>query len=298
MDYSAKKRFLNRSIVSSSPLGLYNIADIWYFYEKGVKLMKFYQIDSFTDRLFRGNPAGVCLVYDNWPDEALMQSIAAEANLSETVFVLEAGRRLHLRWFTPTVEVDLCGHATLAAAYVLFEYEGYEGVIEFSSKMHELRVTREGELLVLDFPIAEIWRIEADAVPDCFNFKPAQHWRSRDEYLLVFESQAQIEGAVCDLKKAADIELSGFIITAPASSAGLDFVSRYFAPKIGIDEDPVTGSAHTILMPYWRNVFGKDELEAAQLSRRGGRLSCRVEGNRVKIAGRAVTFLAGEILGC
>jgi len=116
--------------------------------------------------------------------------------------------------------------------------------------------------------------------------------------LLVFESQAQIEGAVCDLKKAADIELSGFIITAPASSAGLDFVSRYFAPKIGIDEDPVTGSAHTILMPYWRNVFGKDELEAAQLSRRGGRLSCRVEGNRVKIAGRAVTFLAGEILGC
>ncbi|MCL2375907.1 MAG: PhzF family phenazine biosynthesis protein [Defluviitaleaceae bacterium] len=258
--------------------------------------MKFYQVDSFTDELFRGNPAGICLLQGGWPSDALMQNIAAENNLSETAFVIKTGDEFGIRWFTPTVEVPLCGHATLAAAHVLFVHEGYEGSLTFKSVDHTLKVTREDEMLVLDFPMDKIWQIGAEDVPQCFNFTPKEVWRGTEEYLLVFEDEMQVKNAVCDLKKASNIDLSGFIITAPSDRDDLDFVSRYFGPKIGIDEDPVTGSAHTLLVPYWQKVLGKDKFCAAQLSARGGRLICRAEGDRVKIGGKAVTYLIGEII--
>ena len=257
--------------------------------------MKFYQIDSFTDKLFGGNPAGVIFLRGDWPDEGLMQDIAAENNLSETAFVLETAGRLAIRWFTPTTEVALCGHATLAAAHVLFNYEGFSGELAFDSASGVLKVAYEDGLLTLDFPAAKIWQIDFEDAIDCFNAVPAQVWRSATEYMLIFDSQADVENAVCDLSKAAKIDLEGLIITAKADAPNVDFVSRYFAPKIGINEDPVTGSAHTILVPYWQGVTGKSKFTAAQLSKRGGVLFCEAVGERVKIAGQAATFLVGEI---
>ena len=258
--------------------------------------MKIYQVDAFTDELFRGNPAAVCLVRGNWPTEELMQNISAENNLSETAFVLDTGGdHFGIRWFTPTTEVALCGHATLAAAHVLFNHEGYKGGLTFKSARHILKVVREGDMLMMDFPMDKIWQINADDVPNCFNFAPKEVWRGTDEYLLVLESEAQVQNAVCDFVKAANIDLSGFIITAAGDGTSTDFVSRYFGPKIGINEDPVTGSAHTLLVPYWQKIMGKDEFNAAQLSARGGRLLCRAQGERVIIGGRAVTYLIGEI---
>ena len=258
--------------------------------------MKFYQVDSFTDELFRGNPAAVCLLQDKWPSDSLMQSIAAENNLSETAFVTKTGDEFGIRWFTPTVEVPLCGHATLAAAHVLFIHEGYKDSLTFKSINHTLKVTREGDLLVMDFPMDKVWQIDIGDVLQCFNFIPKEVWRGTEEYMLIFESEAQVRNAVCDLKKAANIDLSGFIITAAGDGDDLDFVSRYFGPKIGIDEDPVTGSAHTLLVPYWQKALGKNEFRAAQLSLRGGKLLCRAEGDRVKIGGKAITYLIGEII--
>ncbi|MCL2397130.1 MAG: PhzF family phenazine biosynthesis protein [Defluviitaleaceae bacterium] len=290
--------------------------------------MKFYQVDAFTDKLFGGNPAAVCLVYDQWPEESLMQAIAAENNLSETAFVLDVAGQLAIRWFTPTVEVPLCGHATLAAAHVMFNHENFGGdTLVLNSRNHVLKVAYEGDflsaldegkiaanrpshsaifpsgvkrkdsdVLTLDFPADHIWQIPFEAHMDCFNAAPMQAWRGTEEYLLVFENQSQIENMVCDLAKATKIDMSGFIVTAPADMPGVDFVSRYFAPKIGIDEDPVTGSAHTLLAPYWKEVLGKDNFTALQLSRRVGRLFCRIEGDRVKIGGKAITFAVGEIL--
>jgi len=257
--------------------------------------MKLYQIDSFTDKLFGGNPAAVMLFRGNWPDVDLMQNIAAENNLSETAFVLENGGGLAIRWFTPTTEVALCGHATLAAAHVLYNYEGFDGELAFASASGELRVTRDGDMLTLDFPAAKIWQIDFEDALDCFNATPTQVWRSETEYMLVFDTQAQIENAVCNLAKAAKIDLEGLIVTAKADTPGVDFVSRYFAPKIGIDEDPATGSAHTLLTPYWHGVTDKTNFNAVQLSKRRGHLQCRIEGDRIKIGGRAVTYLIGEI---
>jgi len=228
-----------------------------------------------------------------------MQNIAANINLSETAFVLEKNGELFIRWFTPTVEVDLCGHATLAAAHVL--HEKFGGRLVFESGLYTLPVELVDGMLVLDFPMAELHRVDVKDVPVCFSIagdvpcRPVEAFTANDEYLLVFETQKQIEVAVCDLAKAAQIDRSGFIITAKADMPGFDFVSRYFAPKIGIDEDPVTGSAHTILVPFWRKAIDKDEFCAAQLSARGGVLHCRAEGDRVKIGGEAVTFLTGEI---
>ena len=257
--------------------------------------MKLYQVDSFTDELFRGNPAAVCLVYGNWPAEKLMQNIAAENNLSETAFVLEKEGEMSIRWFTPATEVPLCGHATLAAAHVLFAHEGHTGNLIFKSRQHTLKVAYEEDLLVMDFPMDKVWQIGVSDVPHCFNYTPKEVWRGTEEYMLIFEDECQVRNAVCDLAKAADIDLSGFIITAQANGDDFDFVSRYFAPKIGINEDPVTGSAHTLLVPYWQKIMGKDEFRAAQISERGGRLLCRAEGDRVKIGGRAVTYMVGEI---
>jgi len=260
--------------------------------------MKFYQIDSFTDEVFRGNPAAVCLVGGAWPLDCLMQSIAAENNLSETAFVLDNGEKLAIRWFTPTTEVPLCGHATLAAAHVLFRHEGYSGgELVFDSMNHRL-VVREaaGGLLTLDFPVDTICKVDFTPMLDCFNAVPIEAWRGTEEYMLVFENQAQIENMQCDFAKAAAIDQAGIIVTARSTDADTDFVSRYFAPKIGIDEDPVTGSTHTMLMPYWSRVLGKNALNAKQLSKRGGRLFCELDGDVLKISGTAVTYCVGELL--
>ena len=256
--------------------------------------MRIYQIDSFTDRLFSGNPAGVCLLEENWLPDELMQNIAAENNLSETAFV-RRGETWEIRWFTPSVEVGLCGHATLAAAHALFFHENVrDDVLVFKSKRGIIKVERDDEMLVLDFPQDNINRIDLCKYSDVFQTRPKEFWRGTEEYIFVYENESDIENAVCDLQKAAETDLSGFIITAASNRAGIDFVSRYFAPKIGIDEDPVTGSAHTLLAPYWQGVTGKNEFIALQISKRGGRLHLNIEGDRVKIGGKAVTFFAGE----
>ena len=259
--------------------------------------MTFVQVSSFTEDVFGGNPAGVCLLGESggWPNDGLLQNIAAQVNLSETVFVLKRGGEYLLRWFTPTVEVDLCGHATLAAAHVIFG-DCDEGSLLFKSSLHTLPVEKEKGKIVLDFPMAEIRQLDLDAVPRCFNYIPQEVWTGRDEYLLVFKTEDEIRNIVCAPEIAKKSEMSGFIVTAKSSMPGIDFVSRYFGPKIGIDEDPVTGSAHTLLVPYWKNIFGKNEFRAKQLSKRGGDLFCAACGDRVKIAGCAVTFLRGEIV--
>jgi predicted PhzF superfamily epimerase YddE/YHI9 len=259
--------------------------------------MKFYQIDSFTDKLFSGNPAGVCLLYDAWLPDDVMQNIAMENNLSETAFVLcNTGGDRAIRWFTPAAEVDLCGHATLAAAHALFAHENVtEKELIFESRRGILKVAYEDDLLVLDFPRDNIYQIEFEDRLNCFQFMPKETWRGTGEYLLVFEEEAQIENAVCDLEKASKIDLDGFIITAKSNQGGIDFVSRYFSPKFGLNEDPVTGSALTLLVPYWQGVTGLTSFHARQISKRGGDLFCRVEGSRIKIGGKAITFFAGEL---
>ena len=259
--------------------------------------MKFYQVDAFTDRLFAGNPAGVCLLEDEWLTKELMQQIAMENNLSETAFVLLS--EMAIRWFTPVAEVELCGHATLAAAHVLFYHEKIaEKELVFQSCMGkgQLKVSYENERLTLDFPKDRIQKIPFEEKLDCFQFTPKEVWRGSGEYLLVFEHENQVKEAVCKLEKAAKIDLSGFIITAKSNREGVDFVSRYFSPKYGLDEDPVTGSAHTLLVPYWEKVLGKDAFVALQVSKRGGKLFCKSEGERVEIGGTAITFFAGELL--
>jgi len=258
--------------------------------------MRFYQVDSFAEKVFEGNPAGVCVLGNKWIGDDLMQKIAMENNLSETAFVVQNGDVFQIRWFTPTVEVPICGHGTLAVAHVLFNHENYrEKKINFIAGDKTLYVTKNDDLLTLDFPADKVWQIDPTDMVDCFNFKPIEFWRGTEEYMLIFENEQQVRDAVCDLQKASKIDLSGIIITAVASTKGLDFVSRYFGPKIGIDEDPVTGSAHTLLMPFWSKKMNKDKLTAAQVSRRGGTLYLENCGNRIKISGKAVTYLIGEI---
>ena len=226
-----------------------------------------------------------------------MQNIAMENNLSETAFVLRAENKTSIRWFTPVAEVGLCGHATLAAAHALFAHEKVqEKELVFESQRGTLKVAYENDLLMLDFPRDDIYQINFEDKLDCFQIKPKEVWRGTEEYLLIYENEAQIKDAVCNLEKATQIDLSGFIITAASVRLGIDFVSRYFSPKYGINEDPVTGSAHTLLTPYWQGVTGKNEFQAMQISKRGGKLYCRAEGDRVKIGGKAVTFFAGELL--
>jgi predicted PhzF superfamily epimerase YddE/YHI9 len=259
--------------------------------------VKFYQIDSFADTLFSGNPAGVCLLYDAWLPDDVMQNIAMKNNLSETAFVYcNARGDRAIRWFTPAAEVDLCGHATLAAAHALFVHENVtEKELIFESRRGILKVAYEDDLLVLDFPRDNIHQIEFEDRLDCFQFMPKETWRGTGEYLLVFEEDAQIKNAVCNLEKASKIDLDGFIITAKSKQSGIDFVSRYFSPKFGLNEDPVTGSAHTLLVPYWQGVTGLTSFHARQISKRGGDLFCRAEGSRIKIGGKAITFFAGEL---
>ena len=295
-----------------------------------------YQVDAFTDRPFAGNPAAVCPL-DHWLPDATLQAIAAENNLSETAFFVprDAARadleRLGpagsewdegqggdtfdyaLRWFTPRAEVDLCGHATLAAAWVILEHPTAvldhtgSGRVRFLSRSGPLAVERDGERLALDFPSRppgplEKWHPEGSTrtltigeVTDALGAEPREVRGDRD-LLAVFETEAEVEALAPDMRAIEALQCFAIIASAPARAAGVDFVSRFFAPAVGVPEDPVTGSAHSTLVPYWAKKLGKAELRARQISERGGDLWCIDRGDRVSIAGHACLTVEGTFL--
>ena len=253
----------------------------------------YFQVAAFTAKSFGGNPAGVC-VLDSWPADHTLQSIAAENNLSETAFFVRAGEEFDLRWFTPAVEVDLCGHATLASAFVLFSELDYSrDIITFQSRSGPLRASRQGERIELDFPARPA---VACAVPELLlsglGKPPVEVLKARD-YLAVYNSQGEVAGLDPDMRMLGQLDCLGIIVTALGQDA--DFVSRFFAPAAGIPEDPVTGSAHCTLIPYWSARLGKTKMFARQLSRRGGELFCELAGDRVLIGGKAVLYSRGQI---
>lgn len=252
-----------------------------------------YQIDAFTSRVFGGNPAAV-VVMDRWLDDATLQAIAAENNLSETAFVIPGSKSSRLRWFTPTLEVDLCGHATLATAHVLFE--GYcpdRNHLSFETKSGVVGVMRSNGLLYLDFPSYPGTSVNVDdSLVSVLGARPLEALRTRD-LLVVFNSESEVGSFNPDYHAIEAIDAFAIIITAPGIE--VDFVSRFFAPRAGVPEDPVTGSAHCTLIPYWAGRLGKATLSARQLSARGGELSCELRGDRVLIGGETVEYLRGEI---
>jgi predicted PhzF superfamily epimerase YddE/YHI9 len=253
-----------------------------------------YQVDAFAHALFSGNPAAVCPL-KGWLSEATMQAIAAENNLAETAFLVPREDGYALRWFTPAVEVDLCGHATLAAAWVIFErLEPGRTEVRFTTRSGELRVTRKLDLLALDFPVRPPEPVSATPpLLEALGGNPREVWAARD-YLVVYDTAAEIRALQPDMKLLAQINRFAVIVTAPGEP-GCDFVSRFFAPAQGIDEDPVTGSAHCTLIPYWAARLEKHRMVARQLSKRQGELHCELIGDRVSIAGRAVLYLEGSI---
>jgi PhzF family phenazine biosynthesis protein len=255
-----------------------------------------YWIDAFTDRVFAGNPAAV-VPLATWPEEALLRQIAFENGLSETAFFVRTGpAEFHLRWFTPAVEVDLCGHATLASAHVLFHLLGQTGdTITFASRSGPLTVTRRAdEKLELDFPARPTHPAAAsDPLLAGLGRAPQHVERNAGAWLCVFEHAAAVRSLQPDHAALARLTPGRIIVTAPGDDC--DFVSRYFAPDAGIAEDPVTGSAHCTLMPYWTQRLGRAALHARQVSARGGELWCEQRGERVRIAGRSVLYLRGEI---
>ena len=252
-----------------------------------------YQVDAFTSRVFAGNPAAVVLT-EKWLADRTMQAIAQENNLSETAFVVPRGEFFDLRWFTPELEVDLCGHATLASAHVLFRHDHTPRErIVFHSKSGFLAVERQGDLLAMDFPSRPPHEVAMDAaVGRALGAAPRELHESRD-LLAVFGSQAEVEALRPDFTAIGELETFAVIATAPGEAC--DFVSRFFAPRAGVPEDPVTGSAHCTLAPYWSARLGKSKLHARQVSRRGGEIFCEQAGERVVLAGRAVEYLRGEI---
>jgi predicted PhzF superfamily epimerase YddE/YHI9 len=256
--------------------------------------LPYYHVDAFTDKLFRGNPAGICILPSGWLPEQVMQKISSENNLSETAFIVEDGEDFGLRWFTPAVEVDLCGHATIAAAHVLFNEIGHkQNPIKFKTKSGIVSVERREKTLVLDFPSRPPVKCSTPLGPArILGKKPAEVWKSRD-YLFVFNEEEDIQNMTPDFDSMKNWECLGVIVTAPGKTA--DFVSRFFAPRAGVNEDPVTGSAHSTLIPYWAKRLQKSSLKALQLSDRGGELFCQEAGQRVKIGGKAITFCKGEI---
>lgn len=248
-----------------------------------------YQIDAFADKPFEGNPAAVCPLQEWLPDET-MQSIASETNLSDTAFFVPTDGGFHIRWFTPTSEVDLCGHATLASAWVLLNRLGYSGErISFRSRSGPLIVERKQDWLEMDFPSQPPHACDTpEAIRRAFDVSPSTCLKSQD-YIVVLDEEADVFGARPDIATLRELDLRGVAITA--RSGAYDFVVRFFAPKYGIDEDPVTGSAFTQLVPYWSGVLGRTRLTARQVSRRGGDVKCALEGDRVK----AVSFMSCTI---
>ena len=253
------------------------------------------QIDTFTDRVLGGNPAAVCPL-DAWLDEATMQAIAAENNLSETAFLVPEGKGYRLRWFTPNVEVDLCGHATLAAAFVVFEElrPGADSVA-FETLSGQLTVAREGADLVMDFPAQPAQPAPPPSVlAQALGAVPTEVLAGAD-WIAVFERAAQVGSLTPDHAGLATLDRRGVVATAPGDEGDADYVLRFFAPKNAVPEDPVTGNVQTALVPYWANRLGKRRLAAHQLSARGGRMICEDRGQRVSIAGRAALYMDASI---
>lgn len=255
--------------------------------------MKQYVVDAFTDKVFAGNPAAIC-VLDSWLDEELMMKITVENNLSETAFCVKEGKNYHLRWFTPGGEIDLCGHATLATAYTLFRfYEPELTEVHFDTLSGELIVVRNGELLEMDFPAYELKPVDVtDAMTDTIGAKPVAAYMGRD-LLCIMESEAEVRNCNPDMAKV--MQLDGLLLHVSAKGKDYDSVSRSFAPKCNVVEDPVCGSGHCHIVPYWADKLGKSELVAYQASHRGGVLYSRMNGDRVVLAGKAALYAESEI---
>jgi len=256
--------------------------------------LEIYQIDAFTDTISSGNPAAV-VPLNQWLPGEVMQRIAMENNLSETAFFVSSENDYHIRWFTPLTEVNLCGHATLATSHVLFNHLNYrEKEIVFESKSGKLNVKKENDLIWLNFPASGLKEIEfPENVEQAFGIIPVKCLKGREDIMFVFNSEKDIQNLKPDLNYLKTLDARGIIATASAEK--YDFVSRFFAPIEGIDEDPVTGSAHTMLIPYWSVKLGKSKMIAKQISRRGGIIYCKNIGKRVEIGGHAATYMTGKI---
>ena len=255
--------------------------------------LSLFQVDAFTSKRFGGNPAAICPL-DSWLSDEQMQTIAQENNLSETAFFVKNGSSYDLRWFTPAIEVDLCGHATLATAHTLFEHLGYDQpILTFQTKSGKLTVEKRNDKLVMNFPNQKPQPTETPAnLIEGLGKKPLEVLRSVD-YFVVYENEAEVASLNPNFFLLNEVDTRGIIATAPGDE--VDFVSRFFGPRAGINEDPVTGSAHCALTPYWAEKLGKNELTAKQISERVGDLLCTLKGDRVELAGNAVTYMKGSI---
>ena len=254
-----------------------------------------YQVDAFARDPFTGNPAAV-VPLDNWLPDEVLQNIAMENNLSETAYFVKTPEGYHIRWFTPGVEVRLCGHATLASAHVIFAHLGYqEDEIIFESKSGILKVQKKDKGYTLNFPSDQVNEIAPNKIiSDAIGQEPKEWYRGKDDYLLVYESQDQIESFQPNFNALSTLKTRGFLVTAKGEGV-FDFVSRGFFPSTGINEDPATGSAHTALTPYWSKRLNKNKLNACQLSKRKGYLTCENHGDRIHISGECTDYLIGTI---
>ncbi|MCM2256328.1 MAG: PhzF family phenazine biosynthesis protein [Vicinamibacteria bacterium] len=257
--------------------------------------LQIFQLDAFSDRLFAGNPAAVCPL-PGWAPDAVLQAIAAENNLAETAFLVGGNGRYHIRWLTPEVEVDLCGHATLASAWVVFhKLEPGRAEVTFDSASGPLTVRRRDELLELDFPARPATTASAPVgLAEALRAAPLESWSSQRDWLAVFATASDVRALRPDMHRLRELGVA-VVATAPGEDEGCDFVSRFFAPALGVDEDPVTGSAHCVLAPFWHQRLGRNPLHARQVSKRGGTLECTVAGDRVLIAGAVTPYLEGMI---
>jgi PhzF family phenazine biosynthesis protein len=262
-----------------------------------MKKIKLYQVDAFTNKLFSGNPAAVCIL-DTWLSDELMQLIGNENNLAETAFVVPNGQNFEIRWFTPTIEVDLCGHATLASAFVLFNILNYrDSIIRFySPRSGLLSVEKKDNMLFLNFPTDELKALTEEQsvmLEKCIGIKPLESYKGKTDYIVVIDNESSLRNLHPDLNEIAKLKARALIVTAKGTH--VDFVSRVFAPQSGINEDPVTGSAHTSLLPVWSKKLGKNNFIANQISSRGGQLVCEFKNDRCLIGGEARLYLTGEI---
>lgn len=259
--------------------------------------MKMYQVDAFAKQIFEGNPAAV-VPLEEWIPAKNMQQIAQENNLSETAFFVPSKKGFQLRWFTPNTEVDLCGHATMAAAHVLFEHLDFQDkTIVFETKSGILKVSRNKKGYLMDFPADPAKQIDGySALETALEMDAIEIWKGKTDYLVLLENEAAVANLKPNMSALAQLAARGVIVTAEAASDKYDFISRFFAPQCDVDEDPVTGSAHTTLSPFWAARLNKNELFARQISTRGGDVHCSLQGDRVQLRGNAVTFMIGEIL--
>lgn len=256
--------------------------------------LKIFQVDAFSNKIFGGNPAAICPL-NEWLPADLMQNIALENNLSETAFFVPKNDQFELRWFTPTIEVDLCGHATLASAHVIFS-NGYSNdeITFFSPRSGILKVKKNGDLYTMNFPSDVFEKVSTPTqIIEGLNIQPIEVFKGKTDYMVVVENQSVVENLKPDFKLIAELDARGIIVTAKGDT--VDFVSRCFFPQAGVDEDPTTGSAHTSMTPYWAKQLNKNQMNAIQLSTRKGHLQCNYLGDRVEISGHAKTYLKGEI---